>query len=154
MSYTNSAQTARPNFPSIPDLKAQAKRLRSELSSPDNPMTHSRSLEILSHQLGFKDWNTLHALADKTLNFPRLIAGQNVNGIYLGQPFKAVVKSAEAYGTHGFQCVSLHLDEPVDVVSFESFSAFRRRVSAVVNSEGKTIEVTSDGEPQLSLVLP
>lgn len=154
MSYLNSAQTARPNLPSIPDLKAQAKRLRLELSSPDNPMTHSRSLEILSHQLGFKDWNTLHAAAGKRIEFLKLALGQTVNGTYLGQSFKAVVKSAEAYGSHGYQRIALHFEDPVDVVTFESFSAFRQRVSAVIDAQGKTIEVTSSGEPQLSLVLP
>ena len=45
--------------------------------------------------------------------------------------------------------IVLQFDEPVDVVTFESFSAYRSRISAVINPEGVTVEKTSDGQPQL-----
>ncbi len=45
----------------------------------------------------------------------------------------------------------MKFDEPVDVVTFESFSAFRQRVTATVDETGRTIEKTSNGRPQLEL---
>lgn len=45
----------------------------------------------------------------------------------------------------------LDFDEPVDVVSFDSFSNFRKRVRAVVGPDGHSKERTSDGVPQMQL---
>lgn len=47
--------------------------------------------------------------------------------------------------------LTMKFDEPVDVVTFESFSAFRQRVTATVDETGRTIEKTSNGLPQLEL---
>ena len=47
---------------------------------------------------------------------------------------------------------SSYLDDPVDVVTFESFSAFRQRVHCNVDTSGRTLEKTSNGRPQVELV--
>ena len=47
--------------------------------------------------------------------------------------------------------MTLHFDEPVDVVTFDSFSAFRQRVNCTVDETGRTAETTSNGRPHLEL---
>ena len=47
--------------------------------------------------------------------------------------------------------LTMKFDAPVDVVTFDSFSAFRQRVTATVDENGRTIEKTSNGVPQLEL---
>ena len=46
-------------IPKLSALKTQAKRLRAELQKSGTPLSHSQSLELLAHQMGIKDWNTL-----------------------------------------------------------------------------------------------
>jgi hypothetical protein len=43
------------------DLKQQAKRLRTSLADRGVEVTHSEALELLAHQHGARDWNTLVA---------------------------------------------------------------------------------------------
>ena len=47
--------------------------------------------------------------------------------------------------------VTLHFDEPVDVVTFDSFSNMRQRVTCVIDSSGRSTEKTSDGRPHMQL---
>ena len=47
----------------VSELKAQAKRLRERLRSADVILSHSEALELVAHQQGAKDWNTLRAMA-------------------------------------------------------------------------------------------
>ena len=49
--------------------------------------------------------------------------------------------------------ITLHFDEPVDVVTFDSFSAYRQRVTGTIDSTGRTAEKTSDGRPHMELAL-
>ena len=49
------------SLPSIDRLKTQAKRLRANLAKSGTDIAHGKALELLAHQHGFKDWNTLHA---------------------------------------------------------------------------------------------
>jgi hypothetical protein len=51
----------------------------------------------------------------------------------------------------GLHKLTIHFDEPVDVVTFESFSAFRQRVSAQIDENGVSPRRTSNGLPQLVL---
>jgi hypothetical protein len=140
-------------LPSLDDLKAQAKRLRDSLSRDGMAVSHSRSLELLAHQQGYKDWNTLFAaLGNRPRSF-RLELGAHVRGEYLGQPFKAEVIGLGRLGKEDRYRVTLKFDKPVDVVKFDSFSAFRQRVSAVVDGSGVTAERTSAGRPHLRLAL-
>ncbi len=53
------------NSASIPVLKKQASRLRKCLSEEGLEISNSKSLELLSQTLGFRDWNTLSAVSSK-----------------------------------------------------------------------------------------
>ncbi len=140
-------------LPAIEALKAQAKRLRAALDSDGTAIGHSRSLELLAHQHGYKDWNTLHAaVGNRPLACP-VVPGQRVSGQYLGQSFDGEVLSVQNLVSPGRFRVTLLFDEPVDVVTFDSFSAFRKRVSCSIGTAGFTTEKTSNGQPQLRLDL-
>lgn len=41
--------------------KQMAKRLRADLTARDVTISHSEALELVAHQLGARDWNTLSA---------------------------------------------------------------------------------------------
>ncbi len=136
-------------LPGLDALKRQARRLRDGLEADGDFISHSESLELIAKQYGFRNWNTLHAACG---NRPAPLAlGAQVTGRYLGQPFTARVIGMEARG-QGRMRLSLDLDEPVDVVTFESFSAFRRRITGVINENGETSERTSNGEPHLVIM--
>ena len=139
------------HLPSIDALKEQAKRLRRDLAADGAVIGHSRSLELLAHQHGYKDWNTLHAAVGNQPPASPVVPGQRVRGHYLGQPFEGKVKALESFSRTDRFRIALHFDEPVDVVTFDSFSAYRQRVSCVIGPDGVTVEKTSNGEPQLRL---
>ena len=50
-------------LPSTDFLKSQAKRLRVDLTNLGYPVTHATTLEMVAHQWGARDWNTLSAKA-------------------------------------------------------------------------------------------
>ena len=72
-------------------------------------------------------------------------------GHYLGQGFEADVIGVQILATPGRYRITLDFDEPVDVVTFASFSSFRKRVSCVIDRHGVTAEKISDGRPHLRL---
>ncbi len=43
------------------DPKAMAARLRADLAGRDLDVSHAQALELVAHQLGFRDWNTCAA---------------------------------------------------------------------------------------------
>jgi len=132
----------------IEGLKAQAKRLRQALAEDGDFISHSEALELLAKQLGYRDWNTLHAAAG---NRPaELQLGDRVSGAYLGQPFFGAIIGVETL-SGGRRRITIDFDEPVDVVTFESFSAYRKRVTAIVGEDGCSAEKTSNGRPQMEL---
>ncbi len=139
-------------LPSIEALKDQAKRLRTKLDSDGAPISHSRSLELMAHQYGYKDWNTLHATVGNQPPPCPVAVGTRVRGHYLGQAFAGDVIGVQVLTPGRFR-ITFNFDEPVDVVTFESFSNFRKRVSCVIDRTGTTAEKTSDGRPQLQLEL-
>lgn len=141
------------SLPTIEAAKAQAKRLRATLAADGTSVGHSRSLEMLAHQYGYKDWNTLHAAIGNRPPPSPLAIGQRVRGRYLSQPFEGEVIGVLALATEGRYRVTLQFDEPVDVVTFDSFSAYRGRVTCTIDRTGKTAEKTSDGRPHLELAL-
>lgn len=136
----------------LPDLKAQAKSLRSALAEQGQAVSHSQSLELLAKQHGFRDWNTLHA---RIGNEPRrgFHLNQRVQGTYLGQPFRGEIIGIRSMASNTRFAVTLRFDAPVDVVTFEGFSNLRSQVHGVVGLAGTSKEVTSDGQPHLR-VLP
>ncbi len=138
-------------LPSLESLKDQAKRLRTSLGSDGSSISHSKALELVAKQYGFRDWNTLAATAGNRP--PPLVTGGRVHGHYLGQAFEGeIIAIRELTSSPGMRQITLHFDEPVDVVTFDSFSAFRRRVSAVIDEDGRSPQRTSNGRPQLELV--
>ena len=141
------------NLPSIVTLKSQAKRLRADQAAKGTPISHSLSLEMRAHQLGFKDWNTLNAAVIHQPPACPVQVGDRVEGHYLSQPFVGAVVSASAQGQPGRFRLSLQFDEAVDVSTFDSMKVLRQRVSCTIGEDGKTDEKTSNGIPQLSLNL-
>lgn len=138
-------------LPSLEALKTQAKRLRADLGKDGQLIGHGKSLEIVAHQYGYKDWNTLHASAASERTSCPVSIGERVRGIYLGQPFIGQVVGIQSLIDGNRYRVTLSFDEAVDVVTFPSFSNFRKRVTCVIGTSGETREKTSDGRPHLSL---
>lgn len=138
---------------SVHDYKAQAKRLRAGLERDGHSLTHSATLELVAHQHGFRDWNTLHASAEQDRTVADLLIGSRVEGRYLGRSFTGELIALQRLSKSGRFRATIQFDAPVDVVAFESFSSFRRRVTVTVDARGATVEKTSDGRPHLELVL-
>ncbi|OLP45636.1 glyoxalase superfamily protein [Rhizobium oryziradicis] len=136
-------------LPSKDAAKKQAAALRARLEVEGHAVSHSKALELIAQHYGFRDWNTLHAAFG---NRPPVVwqVGDRVSGTYLGQTFDAEIVSVSRQG-EGWFALSLELDEAVDVVTFDSFSAFRKRVRGVIGPDGQTVEKTSDGRPHLQL---
>lgn len=138
-------------MPSVEDLKAQAKRLRTQLAVLNTPVSHSQSLELLAQQMGMRDWNTLQARAAALFNRrPPWAVGDFVRGRYLDQPCAGRILSLSAIAGGRYR-MTLHLDEAVDVVTFDSFSSFRQRINATVDSHGVSVGKRSDGVAHLVL---
>ena len=139
-------------LPALETLKDQAKRLRNRLAQEDQTISHSRALELIAAQYGFRDWNTLHA---KVGNRPPLnpwMLGARVSGTYLGHKFTAEVISVQAIQNRpGYYRLTMKFDEAIDVVTFESFSAFRRRINCTIDETGRSPSKTSDGRPHVEL---
>ena len=139
-------------LPALDALKDQARRLRKRFADDGQAIGHARALELIAAQYGFRDWNTLYAKVGNLPPFNPWMLGARVRGHYLGQPFDAEVRGVQALSAEpGRYRLTLHFDEPVDVVTFESFSAFRQRVSCTVDETGRSLERTSDGRPHLEL---
>jgi len=140
-------------LPSLDALKAQAKRLRATFGAQGNPIGHGQALELLAHQHGYKDWNTFHAAIGNRPPPTPVAIGDRVRGHYLGQAFNAEVIGVQALSSVDKFRITLNFDEAVDVVTFESFSAYRKRVTCTIDRAGRTAEKTSDGRPHLQLRL-
>jgi hypothetical protein len=139
-------------LPSLDELKAQARRLRATLEAGGGAVSHSKSLELIAKQYGFADWNTLYAKVGNEPPRPSWSTGDRVSGCYLGQAFEGTVIGLDALTSNpGHFRITVVFDEPVDVVTFDSFSAFRRRVTATVNEHGVSPSKTSDGRPHMVL---
>lgn len=137
-------------IPSIEQAKTQAKALRAALMAEGREITHAQALELVAKTHGYKDWNTLCGLAGNRPRPPALL-GQIVEGRYLDQPFLGEVVGLRELSEGRYE-IELHLDEPVDVVTFDSFSNFRRRIRKVVGPSGRSFDTTSDGKPHLVLM--
>lgn len=136
-------------LPTAAEAKDQAQRLRAQLADQGTHIVHGNALELVARQYGFRDWNTFHAAIG---NRPPSgwTPGGRVQGSYLSQPFEATVVAVEMLRPGWFRLV-LELDVAVDVVTFDSFSNFRKRIRGVVGPAGASRERTSDGIPHLQL---
>lgn len=139
----------------IDELKSQARRLRDAMAGGGTPVSHSAALELVAKSHGARDWNTISALAARSDNAaPAPVAvGAIVTGEYLGQRFRGKVLSLSRLSQSSYYAVTLHFDEAVDVVTFDSFSAYRRRVTATIDANGVSPRHTSNGRPHLVLDL-
>lgn len=135
---------------SVDALKSQAKRLRKALAASGQNLSHSAALELVSAQHGFRDWNTASAAAARP-NQLAFAVGDRVSGTYLNQPFTGEVMAlSKAAGGERYR-VTVQFDAPVDVVTFDSFSAFRSRVSCLLRADGRAVNRLSDGTPHMIL---
>lgn len=138
-------------LPSLDAAKAQARALRAALAAEGREIAHAEALELVARAHGCRDWNTFHALAGNRPQCP-VVLGQIVEGRYLKQPFLAEVIGVRELSEGRYE-VELDLDQPVDVVTFDSFSNFRKRIRKVIGASGRSFDQTSDGEPHLRLSL-
>ncbi len=139
-------------LPSVSELKSQAKRLRRALNENGQVLSHSQALELVSAQHGFRDWNTACATASRPCDFAFSV-GTRVSGTYMQQPFRGEIRALSKTGPKDQYRVTVQFDEPVDVVTFESFSAFRSRVTCLVQPDGIAVKKTSNGEPYMRLAV-
>lgn len=139
----------------IDELKSQARRLRDAMAGNGAPVSHSAALELVAKSHGVRDWNTLSAMAVRSDNVEvaPVAVGAQVSGKYLGQRFTGRVLALSRLSQSSYYTIALHFDEPVDVVTFDSFSAFRSRVKATIDSKGVSPRHTSNGRPHLVLDL-
>lgn len=139
-------------LPSLEALKDQAKRLRETLARQGTTINHSRSLELIAGQHGFRDWNTLHARIGNMPPKRTLSLGDTASGRYLGKAFTGkVIAMQQLTSAHGMTRVTFDFNEPVNVSQFESFTVFRKRVVCTLGEDGKTVEKTSNGAPHMEL---
>ncbi len=139
-------------LPSLATAKEMATKLRAERSAAGAPLPHSKALELIAHQHGYRDWNAFRAALAERPRLCPVTPGQRVRGRYLGQPFEGAVLKAAPTESDGFYRVVFRFDAPVDVVRFDSFSAMRQQVACMLDVDGRTAERTSDGAPQLELI--
>jgi hypothetical protein len=139
------------HLPSAAQVKDQAKRLRIKMAEDGETIGHANSLELVAHQHGFRDWNTMLAAIG---NGPPTgwVIGDKVSGTYLSQPFTGQVASISITKPGWFR-LELHLDEAIDVVKFDGFSNFRTRIRGVIGPKGHSVERTSDGQAHLQIDL-
>lgn len=130
------------------DLKTEARRYRAAQLDAGRPISHAQSLEMVARFHGFRDWNTASGVLPVTRG-PAFTVSQRIRGTYLKQPFEGTIISVTSLGAGDMFRLTVQFDEPVDVVAFDSFSAFRQRVQATVNRDGISPNRTSDGEPHM-----
>jgi hypothetical protein len=138
-------------LPTLESAKAQARALRMALEAEGRDISHSAALELVAKSHGLRDWNTLHAAIGNRQE-PPVAVGQIVQGAYLNQPVLAEVLGLTQLSQGRWQVV-LDFDEAVDVVTFDSFSNFRKRVTKIIGADGRSFDTTSDGVPHLVLAL-
>jgi len=134
--------------PAIARLKEEARALRQDQNWNGTPITQAQALEMVAHKHGARDWNTLRARAARPT---RLTLGTRVAGRYLGQAFEGRVHAIGSLDQGRKMRLTVHLDAPVDVVKFDSFSSLLHRVRGVIGPDGRSHASTSDGQPHLVL---
>lgn len=139
------------SLPTVNAVKKQAKDLRAALEKDGRTVSHGHALELIAHQHGYRDWNTFRAAIDDRPP-ETWTAGDRVTGHYLSQPITAKIVSIKTVRP-GWVQISLDLDQAVDVVTFDSFSSYRKRVRGTIGPAGQSQERTSNGRPQLELML-
>lgn len=121
---------------------------RAVISSSANLLARSRSRENYSHS---DDSQSRNNKVRPTLATLKL--GDRVQGVFMGQRFQGhlvgIVPLAASQNYH----IGIQLNQAIDVVTFESFSNFRRRLNCVVDKDGISTAKTSDDRPHMKLEL-
>ncbi|WP_039003262.1 glyoxalase superfamily protein [Falsihalocynthiibacter arcticus] len=133
-----------PEFPYLADLKKQAKAMRTT-----REISHSRALEEIAKRYGYRDWNTLVASAGPQ---PPVQVGQRVSGLYLQVPFSGKVLSLKSENAGLFR-VNIEFDALIDVVIFDSFSNWKNRANKIINTNGVSVDRTTNGHPHMVVSL-
>jgi hypothetical protein len=134
------------------DFKTKARRLRGDLHDRGVEIAHGQALDLVARQNGYRDWNTLSARhPDETSPATPPGVGERVGGRYLGQPFDGTVQALERLPGRDRYRITVSFDAPVDVVRFDSFSSFRRRVTTLIDGSGEGLRHTSDGAPHIRI---
>ena len=132
----------------ISELKRAAIALRASCADKGESISHSQALERIAMREGYRDWNTLSAVARRQSSKLRFQIDQAVEGRYLGHAFKGKIVGAHQIG-NAYMRVSIHLDEAIDVVKFSSFSSWRKRISGTLDGDGVSVEKCSENTPHL-----
>ncbi|WP_417623479.1 glyoxalase superfamily protein [Paremcibacter congregatus] len=125
----------------LDSLKRQARRMRDHFAEHNIEMSHSKTLEALAKQYGYKDWNVLTAsLKRQALQpiWPTL--EDRVSGTYLGHDFTASILKTETAILPDVRRYTLLFDVPIDVVASTHFSNFRQRVTCLLNSDLRSVD--------------
>ncbi|MBU2329426.1 MAG: hypothetical protein KJ755_19075 [Alphaproteobacteria bacterium] len=132
----------------IAEAKAHAKALRATLAAEGTIVGHAKALELVAHQNGARDWNTLSAQLAKAAP-TRFHLHQRVRGHYLGMAFEGEITAITSSSSG--HSVSIRFDQPVDTVTFEGFTNMRRVARGIVDDSGHSAEKTSNGVPNLMI---
>ncbi|AJD50841.1 hypothetical protein SAMN02744133_11642 [Thalassospira xiamenensis M-5 = DSM 17429] len=136
-------------------LKQQAKRLRKALASRKMTVSHTGSLELLAQSHGFRDWNTAIAMTRKRepVRIADLGIGKRFAGSYLGHAVCGQIRGVTRTPVGGVYRIEVHLDQPVDVVTSERFSALRQRIASRINEDCEPVLANGTRGPGLSVDL-
>lgn len=116
-------------------LKTRAKRLRAALSDRRGlAVGHGQALELVTREMGFRDWNTLSAAADTAK--VALTVGDRVRGFYSTRPFSGEALAVEATAGSTVRRTDIRFDEPVDASTSPLMSIPRRRVAVLLDEDG------------------
>jgi len=132
-------------LPNIPQLKNEATQLRDRQVKIGNPISLSKSLELLAHNYGYADWNTLCARAKTQVRI--YVVDQRVSGTYLGQKFTGSIKKLQSGPPGQLQMATILFDQPVNVIKFEGMQNLRRRVRVLIDAFGKCPDKSGNGRP-------
>lgn len=125
--------------------KARARQIKAE---SEGTLSLAAALEEVAREMGFRDWNTASARLSNAPDTSWQV-GERVRGHYLKRAFTGRIHGVrELQAGSGYE-VTIHFDAAVDVVEWDSFSAHRHRVTALVSPEGVSWAKTSDGVPHL-----
>ncbi|MBA8844032.1 hypothetical protein KXR64_01485 [Brucella intermedia] len=130
------------------DFKHQARRLRQALSEEGIAISHGKALDLVARQSGKRDWNTLAAngskveaasMQDDTAPYR---VGQRITGLFHTTPFDARIIAVEETIKPELWRITLQFDPAINVAVSPNLSMLRRRVTAVVGTDGKSRRLT------------
>lgn len=133
------------SLPNIKQLKLEAAKLRNQQAELGPPISLAKSLELLAHNYGLADWNTLSARAKTQTKI--LAVGQLVSGKYLGQKFTGTIKALLPEPDGQLQKATIVFDKAVDVIKFEDMQNLRRHVRVLVDAHGYCPDKSGNGNP-------